>query len=75
MRTRAAIVSVLVLTAGATAGAAGDLTVDAVTRATELNPSVGSLTALTDGRVPETDPAPQRCPPALWLWRLPRGRS
>ena len=36
--------------------AATDLTVDAVTRATTLNPSVGEVAALTDGRTPDQDP-------------------
>jgi hypothetical protein len=50
-------VAVLLVVCGATvAGAGADLTVDAVTRATENNPRVGGLDALTDGRIPETDP-------------------
>ena len=38
-------------------GSAGaqDLTVDAVTRATELNPTTGCVAVLTDGRTPDTD--------------------
>lgn len=40
----------------AAAAWAQDLTVDAVTRATVLNPSTGDVAALTDGRLPDTDP-------------------
>jgi hypothetical protein len=56
MRTGLAAAVVLALSGVSMAGAAGDLTVDVVTRATELNPRNGELAALTDGRIPETDP-------------------
>lgn len=46
--------AVLLLSGPLSAGS--DLTVDAVTRATTLNPSVGDLAVLTDGKTPDQDP-------------------
>jgi hypothetical protein len=40
----------------ASLGTAQDLTLDAVTRATTLNPSTGAVAVLHDGRTPDLDP-------------------
>ncbi|MEW6753050.1 MAG: hypothetical protein AB1505_19030 [Candidatus Latescibacterota bacterium] len=47
----------------AAAFAAVDLTPDAVTQATSLNPVTGEVAALTDGRTPDLDPA---APAFVW---------
>jgi len=52
-----AVAATVVLAAGLVPAVAQDLTVDVVTRATELNPRTGDVAALTDGRLPDTDPA------------------
>jgi hypothetical protein len=59
-RTAACLLAIIMV-----AGSAGamDLTLDAVTRATELNPSVGDVSALTDGRTYATD---QEAPTFGW---------
>ncbi|MFH1570079.1 MAG: hypothetical protein ABIL09_18955 [Gemmatimonadota bacterium] len=54
MKTGALLIAALL--AAGTPGAATDLTPDAMTRATTLNPSEGDVACLTDGRTPDTDP-------------------
>ncbi len=49
--------------AGSPVVAGVDLTADAVTAATTLNPVVGEVGALFDGRTPDTDPA---APNVMW---------
>jgi len=50
-----AVLILSMLVAGPGVSRATDLTVDAVTRATELNPSVGDIAVLTDGITPDQD--------------------
>ena len=56
MRSPYMVAVLLTWAAGLDVCHAADLTVDAVTRATELNPNTGNVAVLIDGLTPDTDP-------------------